>query len=83
MKGYSPVIDWGYFDDDPQKYAGKINVIATHIPHKKPNSDAHRSSEHSLILNGHVDVVPTGPEGLMCSHTHTYTHTTSFFQSMQ
>jgi acetylornithine deacetylase len=37
--------EWGY--------AGKTNVVATHQPH--------RNTGRSLILNGHIDVVPTGP----------------------
>eukprot|EP01120_Amphizonella_sp_Union-15-10_P017302 TRINITY_DN9579_c0_g1_i1.p1 TRINITY_DN9579_c0_g1~~TRINITY_DN9579_c0_g1_i1.p1 ORF type:complete len:432 (+),score=68.91 TRINITY_DN9579_c0_g1_i1:86-1381(+) len=48
--GYSPVLDWSYFDKDPVKYAGKVNVIATRTPKT--------TTGKSLILNGHVDVVP-------------------------
>lgn len=54
--GYSPVIDWGYYDEDPQKNDGKVNVLAT----RKPKEHLGKS----LILNGHVDVVPTGPDHL-------------------
>ncbi len=38
-------VDWSY--------AGKTNVVATHQPR--------RNTGRSLILNGHIDVVPTGP----------------------
>ena len=37
-------------------YAGRENVVAVHRPH--------RISGRSLLLQGHVDVVPTGPERL-------------------
>jgi acetylornithine deacetylase len=53
-RGYSPVLDWGYYDEDPKKYNGKVNVIATHQPKTVTGK--------SLILNGHVDVVPLGTE---------------------
>ncbi len=37
-------------------YAGRENVVALHRPH--------RATGRSLLLQGHVDVVPTGPERL-------------------
>ena len=37
-------------------YSGRRNVIGVHRPA--------RSDGHSLILNGHIDVVPAGPEEL-------------------
>lgn len=54
--GYSPVIDWGYYDEDPSKNAGKVNILATRTPKN--------ATGKSLIFNGHVDVVPTGPHHL-------------------
>jgi acetylornithine deacetylase len=65
MKGYSPILDWGYYDDDPKKYSGKLSVVATHIP--KKSEVVGRTGGRSLILNGHVDVVPTGPEEMWTS----------------
>ena len=41
-------VDWSYDD--------KVNVVATH--------QARGNTGRSLILNGHIDVVPTGPEGM-------------------
>ncbi len=38
------------------EYAGRENVVAVHRPR--------RASGRSLLLQGHVDVVPTGPERL-------------------
>jgi acetylornithine deacetylase/succinyl-diaminopimelate desuccinylase-like protein len=61
MKGYSPIIDWGYYDDDPKRYSGKINIVATHTPRR--GDVANKQACHTLILNGHVDIVPAGPEG--------------------
>lgn len=37
-------------------YDNMINVVGTHTPHKETGK--------SLILNGHIDVVPTGPESM-------------------
>ena len=37
-------------------YANAINVVGTHTPHT--------ATGRSLILNGHIDVVPTGPRAM-------------------
>ena len=50
------MIDWGYYDEDPTKNAGKVNIVATRTPKT--------AAGKSLIFNGHVDVVPTGPHHL-------------------
>jgi len=55
-QGYSPA-GWGYHDEDTVtgKNKGKVSVIASRKPHQKQGK--------SIVFNGHVDVVPTGPEG--------------------
>eukprot|EP01121_Diplochlamys_sp_Union-15-3_P020948 TRINITY_DN8339_c0_g1_i1.p1 TRINITY_DN8339_c0_g1~~TRINITY_DN8339_c0_g1_i1.p1 ORF type:complete len:443 (-),score=98.64 TRINITY_DN8339_c0_g1_i1:56-1222(-) len=58
-KGFSPVLDWGYYDDDDVKYNGKVNIVAIHTPNKHTG--------RSLILNGHVDVVPVCAEEMWSS----------------
>jgi acetylornithine deacetylase len=45
MAGFSPVVD--------ASYENAWTVVATHRPRTQKG--------HSLILNGHIDVVPTGP----------------------
>lgn len=52
MKGYSQV-DWDYYDSNSSSTKGKFNVIAS----RKVDNQLGKS----LIFNGHVDVVPTGP----------------------
>ena len=41
-------------------YAGRENVVAVH----RPQAPGGRGTGRSLLLQGHVDVVPTGPERL-------------------
>lgn len=50
LQGFSPV-DWSY--------EGKENVVGVHTPKSKEGTKG-----KSLIINGHVDVVPTGPSHL-------------------
>eukprot|EP01133_Synstelium_polycarpum_P016100 gene16100-19157_t len=54
LPGFSPV-DWSY--------DGKENVVAVHEPAEVPQ-DCRSKKGKSLILNGHIDVVPTGRETL-------------------
>jgi acetylornithine deacetylase len=48
LPGFSPTV--------LDSYAGRENVVGIHTP-REPKG-------RSLILNGHIDVVPTGPESL-------------------
>jgi acetylornithine deacetylase len=48
LPGFSPTV--------LDSYAGRENVVGLHTP-REPKG-------RSLILNGHIDVVPTGPESL-------------------
>jgi acetylornithine deacetylase len=48
LPGYSPAM--------LDSYAGRENVVGLHAPRE--------ARGRSLILNGHIDVVPTGPESL-------------------
>jgi len=59
LPGYSPV-NWSY--------DGKENVVGIYEPSASDHCSLAADKRKSLLFNGHIDVVPTGREGLWTQH---------------